>query len=169
MSDGTFCHNDDIWIDDEGSQELPSPINVSFAPSIPQARGNGSNGGTTKNKYWTYFSKMDKNQILTSNSMKLLFLKQARCLWIQELFLKFQVFTALFNPKFGAASHFSSNCNGETDTGNQIKPQYIQEAFISKIVKIEEPHIRYTQYDIIDILWCLQFMTRMIHIQLYVE
>ena len=53
------------------------------------------------------------------------------------------------------------------DTRNQIKHQYIQEAIISKIASVEEAQIRCTQYDLMNICIVLQFMTRMIQIQLF--
>ena len=34
MSDGKICHHDDIQEDDDGSQEVPSSINVGLAQSI---------------------------------------------------------------------------------------------------------------------------------------
>ena len=55
MSDVTVFHVDDIQIDDDGSHGLPSLINAGFAPSIPQGRGSGGNGGTTQNEYVTFF------------------------------------------------------------------------------------------------------------------
>ena len=50
MSDGTIHHHDDIQIDDVGSQEMPSSININLTPSITRARVNGGNSGTAKNK-----------------------------------------------------------------------------------------------------------------------
>ena len=49
-----------IQIDNDGSNRLPSLINVETASSIPQTRDNGSNGGTTQNKYVNLFSCMDE-------------------------------------------------------------------------------------------------------------
>ena len=48
-------------------------------------------------------------------------------------------------------SHFISSCDGKTDSRNQTKHQYIQEAFVSNIAKIEKAQNRWTQYDFIDI------------------
>ena len=39
---------------------MPSSINVSFSPSIPQARGSGGNGETTKNKDVTFFFHLNR-------------------------------------------------------------------------------------------------------------
>ena len=39
--------------------------------------------------------------------------------------------TAPLEPKFGVASHFMSSHNDDTDSRNQIKHQYIQEALLA--------------------------------------
>ena len=59
MNDDTNCFHYIIQIDDDGSQKALI-INVGFASSVPQARGSSGNGGTTKNKYVTFFSHMNE-------------------------------------------------------------------------------------------------------------
>ena len=56
MSEGKIMQHAEIRIDDDGSQEVPSSIKVKFAPSIFHLRGRGGYGGSTKNKYVTFFS-----------------------------------------------------------------------------------------------------------------
>ena len=48
-----------------------------------------------------------------------------------------ELFSAPFKPLFGVASHFVSSHDGVTDTGNQIKHQYIEDAFVGSIIKVE--------------------------------
>ena len=57
---GLVHYLDGIQIDDDGSQGLPSSVNVGPAPVIPQTRGTGGHSGTTKNKYANFFSHMDE-------------------------------------------------------------------------------------------------------------
>ena len=58
--DGSLHHLDGIQIDDDGSQGLPTSVNVRSAPVRPQVRGAGGNGGTTQNEYVNIFSCMDE-------------------------------------------------------------------------------------------------------------
>ena len=54
MGGGLVLHMEIVEIDD-GSQGLPTSVNVACAPSIPQTRGAGGHGGTTQNKYMNFF------------------------------------------------------------------------------------------------------------------
>ena len=58
---------------------------------------------------------------------------------------------ASLDPMFGVTSHFISSHDGKTDSGNQTKYQYIQEAFSTNIAETEEAWIRCTQDDYMDI------------------
>ena len=60
MSDSTVHHFDGIDIYYDESHGLPSSINLGFASFMPQARGSGSNGWTTQNKYFNFFSCMNE-------------------------------------------------------------------------------------------------------------
>ena len=66
--------------------------------------------------------------------------------------------TATLDPKFDVASHFISSHDDKINSRNQTKYQYMQEAFVSNIVKIEDTQIRCAQYDFMDI-----FMVPTIH------
>ena len=57
---GLVHHLDGIQIDDDGSQGLPTSINVGSAPVISQTRGAGGHGRTTHNKYVNFFSHLNE-------------------------------------------------------------------------------------------------------------
>ena len=61
--------------------------------------------------------------------------------------------TATFplDPKMGVASHFISSRDGETDSGNQTKHQFIQEMFCSNFDKLEQALLCFKNYDMIAI------------------
>ena len=73
MSGNTICHHDDIQIDEYGSHEVPSLINVILTPSIPQTIGSGGNGGVTKSK--VTFSYMDKKPDIDTKLNEVVFHK----------------------------------------------------------------------------------------------
>ena len=59
--------------------------------------------------------------------------------------------TYALEPKMGVPSHFVSSRDGEVESGNQNKNQYIQELFVSNVGKIEQANLRAEQYDFMDI------------------
>ena len=76
--DGLIHHLDEIQIDDDGSQGLPTSVHVRSAPVIPQARDTGGHGGTTQNKYMNFFSHMVEKSDIDIGLTKLLFLKTSK-------------------------------------------------------------------------------------------
>ena len=60
MSDGKVHDVDGIQINNDGAHRQLALVNVGSVPSIPQARGSGSDGGTAQNKYVNFFSYMDE-------------------------------------------------------------------------------------------------------------
>ena len=60
MSGGLVHCMESFEIYDDGSQEVPTSVNVRSAPSIPKARVAGGHGETTQNEYVNFFSLMDK-------------------------------------------------------------------------------------------------------------
>jgi hypothetical protein len=63
----------------------------------------------------------------------------------------FDAATTPLDPKVGVPSHFISSCDGEAESGNQSKAQYIQQAFVSSIEKVEQAKLRAEQYDMMAI------------------
>lgn len=102
MSDGTIHYIDDNQIDYDWSQEVPSSINIVWAPSKPQARGIGGNNEAIKNKYIIFFSCMDENSDTDIKLNEVVIPKNKQGtygskdnLWYSELS------TVLVDPKFG--------------------------------------------------------------------
>ena len=86
---GSVHHLDGIQIDDDGSQGLPTSVNVGSAPSIPQARGAGDHGGTTQNKYVNFLSQMDEK----SDTLKV-------CTWDTLFYVLYQQTIVFVNSSF---------------------------------------------------------------------
>ena len=59
--------------------------------------------------------------------------------------------TSPLDPKMGVPSHFISSRDGETESGNQTKQQFIQEMFCSNFDKLEQALLRFENYDMIAI------------------
>ena len=73
MSHGRVYHHNVIHIDVEGSQEVPSSINVE----------SGGNGETTKNNYVTFISDVDEKPEIDIEVNEIVIpKKRARCLLI---------------------------------------------------------------------------------------
>ena len=60
MSGSSIHHMDSIKIDDDWSQGLLTSVNIRSEPSMSQARGARGHGGTTQNKYVSFFFHMDE-------------------------------------------------------------------------------------------------------------
>ena len=60
MSGGSIHLMDSIEIDDDGSQGLPTSVNIRSVPFTPQARGAECHCKTIHNKYLNLFSCMDE-------------------------------------------------------------------------------------------------------------
>ena len=59
--------------------------------------------------------------------------------------------TSPLDPKMGVPSHFVSSRDGETETGNQTKHQFIQEVFVSNFDKVDQAMLRAENYDMMDV------------------
>ena len=59
--------------------------------------------------------------------------------------------TSPLDPKMGVPSHFVSSRDGETESGNQTKHQFIQEVFVSNFNKVEQAMLRAENYDMMDV------------------
>jgi hypothetical protein len=59
--------------------------------------------------------------------------------------------TTPLEPKLGVPSHFVSSRDGEAESGNQTKHQFIQEVFVSNNEKLEQAMLRVENYDMMSI------------------
>ncbi len=59
----------------------------------------------------------------------------------------FNAATTPLKNRFGVSSHFVNSCDGEVESGDQSKHQFIQETFILNIVKVAQSNIRMEQYN----------------------
>ena len=103
---------------------------------MSQARCGGNNGGTTQNKYVTFFSHMDEKADIDMGLNKVFVPKTKQDSYgSKDYLLNEELSTAPFDHKFGVASHSIHGHDSKTDSRNQMKHQNIQEAFISNIAK----------------------------------
>ena len=115
--DGLVHHLDGIQIDDDGSQGLPTSVNIGFAPAIPQARGDGGHGGTNQNKNENFFSHMDEKSDIDIGLNEVIVPKNKQGSYGSKDYLhNLELSTAPLEPKFGVASHFISSHDDKTNS-----------------------------------------------------
>ena len=89
---------------------------------MPQARGSGSNGGTTHNTYVAFFFCMDENSDTDIGLNEVVVPKNKQGTYVsKDYFPNSELSTAPLSPQFSIASHFINVHDGKTDSINQTK------------------------------------------------
>ena len=147
MSNLTIIYHDDNQIDYDELQEVPSSINVGSSHSHPKQDAVVVNVELPKGNMWPSSPLSSKVRF---NKSVVPINKQGDY-ELDGYLCNLELSVAPLDPKFGLVSHFVSNHYGNTDAGNKTKQQYIQEAFVSIVNKLEDTQLKCTQYDFMDI------------------
>ena len=109
---------------------------MSFAPLLLQARGSDSIGGTIQNKYVNFFYHMDEKPDIDIKLIKVFVAKTKHDFNGSKNYLhNLDLFKAPFSPKVGVAQHYTSSHNDKTDNENEMKHQFMQEVFVSNMLR----------------------------------
>ena len=102
-------NNWSVWFiswqaNDDGSQGLPTTVNVRSAAVIPSSRGAGGHGGTTQNNNMNFFSCLDEKSDIDIELNKVVFPKnQQDSYGSHDILCNLELSTAPLEHKFGVA------------------------------------------------------------------